>query len=325
MDHPIEDCLNCKHMNKELNLLQRRISLLNLELDELKSSIVPSCPTLISQGCQTEMEIVENDSEAELTSSSSIVSSISCLNLSHDKLNVFRFDEENQELIEPCNIINGHPFIDVDICKLDESTSYTKKFNNRLVAYYGDFPYKYEGAIHQSNPISSNKDLLKILDKVKSVLPDFDFNSVLITKYPNGNYYMPYHSDNEDSISEDSCIATISLGQSRMVKFRPISSEKESELLVNLSHGQVYIMTKKSQKYFEHSIPKDYSRQPRISITLRLLHPQENISTQEVCDVLLGLDKSQSEISQTQTSNISFSDNAAHSSHGSSPIVKMQL
>ena len=111
--------------------------------------------------------------------------------------------------------------------------------------------------------------------------------------------YHRYHSDKEDMICEDSSITTISLGESRVIKFRPISDQK-SELLINLSHGQVFTMSKKSQKFFEHSVPKDYSRQPRISITLRLINPQDFIETQDICDVLLGLGVSQSETSQSK-------------------------
>ena len=299
MDQSNEHCVNCTMLNKELNLLRRKVSLLNLEIDELKSYPKPSDNSSNNKGCQTELSGTEIETECESSSSNITVSSIN-LNLTHelhpsqnDKLNVFSYDTINQELVEPCSVIPGSPFEHVNCNDLDRSTEYTKHFQNRQVAYYGDFPYVYGGAVHQPRPMSSNPSLGKVLDHVKLVLPDFNFNSVLITKYRNGNCYLPYHSDKEESIYEDSSIATISLGQSRVIKFRSIA-DHGSEFVINLSHGHVFTMSKKSQKFFEHSIPKDFTKQPRISLTLRFIKPPDNIiSTQDIRDVLYGLGGSQ--------------------------------
>ena len=302
MDELNGHCGNCVLLNKELNLLQRKISLLNLEIDKLKTDSKPNENSIDNLNCHT--ELFDNVSETEIdreSSSSKTSSRVSAsynpnltLNLSpNDKLNVFSFDQVNQEIVEPCTVLPGQPFENVNCLELDKSTIFTKKFQNRHVAYYGDFPYKYEGSVHKPNPIKSNPNLVTILNNVKLVIPSISFNSVLITKYPNGNFHLPYHSDNEESICEDSAIITISLGQSRVIKFRP-KSNHDSELSINLSHGQVFTMSKKSQQFFEHCIPKDFTRQPRISITLRLIKPPGNISTQDICDVLLGLGNSQS-------------------------------
>ena len=68
-------------------------------------------------------------------------------------------------------------------------------------------------------------------------------------------------------------------------------------------------MSKSSQKYFQHSIPKDFGKFPRISITLRLLKhcnvETEIISTQEVCDVLDGLEFASSQNQQNIPTTIS--------------------
>lgn len=300
------DCLNCTMLHKELNLLRRKICLLNLQLEEFNSNPTQSnnFSNYITQGCQTELgndqgcqtELFETETENDIESSScSSLSPPTQLNLTHDlnlslndRLNVFSYDTVNQELVEPCTVVPDCPLENFDFDDLDKSTVYTKRFQNRLVAYYGDFPYEYEGAVHQSNTLSNNPKLVEILDKVKILLPDIKFNSALITKYPNGNFHLPYHSDKEESINEDSLIVTISLGQSRVIKFRQIS-DKGSELLINLPHGHMFTMSKKSQMFFEHSIPKDFSRQPRISVTLRDIKPLDKISSQEMCDVLLGL------------------------------------
>ena len=295
----MDPCSSCTLLNKELNFLRRKICLLNLQVHELlnvKSGSDQSCQTdinseLVHQCCQTDATAQEPETESESATCTSS-GSISNLNITHDRLNVFSYDVENQELVEPCSIIPGNPFEKFDLISLDRSTVCTKNFNNRCVAYYGDHPYTYSGVTHTPNPISSNASLVKILQHVKSVLPNINYNSILITKYPNGSYHLPYHFDDEESICDDSQIVTISFGQSRVIKFRSIS-DRDSELTVNLSHGQVFTMSSRSQNFFEHCIPKDFSKQMRISITLRLLKPSEIISTQEVCDVLLGLGDSE--------------------------------
>ena len=301
----MDSCSNCSLMIKELNLLQRRISLLNLQLNELSSNVSSQTENesqSTHQGCQTDNSVFEIETESELSSLSSDSNTI--FNLSHDRLNVFSYDIVNHEPIEPCKILPGRPFEKFDLASLDESTDFTRTFKNRLVAYYGDYPYTYGGAVHKPNPISSNKSLANVMEHVKLILPEVNFNSILITKYSNGNCHLPYHNDDEESISEDSHIVTISLGQSRVLKFRSLS-DNGAEYSVNLSHGQVFTMSKKSQKFFEHSIPKDYSKQARISITLRFLNPPNCISTQEVCDTLMGLGDSVSDFPEELSANLS--------------------
>ena len=46
-------------------------------------------------------------------------------------------------------------------------------------------------------------------------------------------------------------------------------NNNQSELAVQLHHGSVFTMSKASQGHFEHCIPKDFSKRPQISITLR--------------------------------------------------------
>ena len=194
------------------------------------------------------------------------------LNITHDSLNVFSYDIENNEVIEPYSLLPGSPFNKFKLSDLEQSTIFSQTFSNRLTAHYGDIPYSYAGVTHKPCPISANKPLTILLSHLGIVLPSVKFNSVLITKYINGTKHLPYHSDNENEICDDSEIVTISLGESRSIKFRAVSTPN-TELSVNLSHGQVFTMTKKSQSHFEHSIPKDYSKHPRMSITLRYLKP----------------------------------------------------
>ena len=120
---------------------------------------------------------------------------------------------------------------------------------------------------------TSDSYLCLILDHLKSVLPDFEYNSVLLTKYINGSDSIGFHSDNEPEIITNSDIVTISLGQSRVAKFRGQSACSEyPEQELTLNHGDVMVMSRTSQDFFQHSIIADSSPNPRISITLRMLN-----------------------------------------------------
>ena len=61
--------------------------------------------------------------------------------------------------------------------------------------------------------------------------------------------------------------------------FEPkFSGGSDSRIHVNLTHGDLYGMSRQSQDIYRHSIQKDYSTQPRISITFRLINPPTNPS-----------------------------------------------
>ena len=121
----------------------------------------------------------------------------------------------------------------------------------------------------------SHVHLLSVLDHVKNILPDYKFNSILITKYCDGSEHLGFHSDDEEQIEIQSDIVTISFGESRTVKFRGISESGNlisTEQSLLLDHGNVFIMSRISQNYFQHSVLPDNTLNPRISITLRLLN-----------------------------------------------------
>ena len=309
-------CSVCPLMVKEMNKLRRMVCLLKTELDKscnVKQCLDVSThcniintsdcctqtdPTYISnvltseKSCQTTFsEDIENLSLSAYDSPNSHLpdghptndcESISSsrgtptnLNIANDSLNVYSYDIENNEVIEPYTLLPGEPFNKFKLSDLDASTHFSETFDNRVIAHYGDIPYSYAGVTHRPCPISSNKPLTDLIRHLQNVLPNYRYNSILITKYEHGKKHLPYHSDDESEICADSEILTISFGQTRAIKFRAVSN-KNTELSVNLSHGQVFTMTKKSQTYFEHCIPKDYSKQPRISITFRYLNSSPN-------------------------------------------------
>ena len=158
-----------------------------------------------------------------------------------------------------------------NVLKLDSFTTFSHKFENRSVAYYGKYTYTYSGVTHQPRPISDNKYLSSIANYLEIVLPEFKYNSALVHKYIDGQASIPYHSDDEPEIVSDSQIVTVSFGETRTMKFSHKNTGEETS--VSLSHGDVLIMDTKSQEEYSHCIPKENCRRTRLSVTFRLLKP----------------------------------------------------
>ena len=318
-------CLNCAVLSSELQQLHAQVALLNERLDKLADLCLCDSKDVTVQTdtpCQTDCSVqasieleygTQSDNVLECANdlldcaynlssgdTSLFDNTLSISNISNklvpNSINIFSYDNEAQQLIEPYALYPGAPFSDFNVTKLEKTTIYTNTFENRTVAYYSDYPYHYSGITHRPNSISSNTYLCEILDHVKSIMPNFYFNSAMLTKYHSGSDNLPYHSDNEDDISPNSDVVTISLGESRTIKFRAIN-KSQSELSVRLHHGSVFSMTKASQSHFEHSIPKDFSKYPRISITLRQIQSSNQTSGITSTQVLAGL-------SDTQNKNI---------------------
>ena len=184
-------------------------------------------------------------------------------------LNVFHHDPLANTNVEPFRMVNGAILSHVNIKSLDAEINF-KKMNNRQVAYYGTHPYSYGSTTHPTQPLQPNSYLLKVAQEVRGHFPEVKFNSVLVTKFGNGNQNLAYHQDNEDSISDDSMILTLSLGDTRPINFRHLENNG-AELSIAPRHGEVYVMSKQSQRYFQHSVPKVPNGKPRISLTFRLI------------------------------------------------------
>lgn len=174
--------------------------------------------------------------------------------------------------------VPNQPFSDFSLVSLDQDTTFNILLHNRKLCFYGQSPYSYNGVRHHPKPLPASENYLNLLlEHLKSVLPDFEYNSILLTKYENGSDSIGFHCDNEPEIKPNSDIVTISLGQSRTAKFRTVSAicdYPEQEL--TLHHGDVVVMSRNSQDFFKHAIVPDDSCNPRISVTLRMLRTYDS-------------------------------------------------
>jgi len=137
----------------------------------------------------------------------------------------------------------------------------------RLMAWYGDPGryYRYSGVNHQPLPWTAALSTLKI---DMETICGAAFNSVLANLYRNGQDSMGCHADNEKELGHNPLIASLSFGESRILRFKhPGSAYK---LDIELAHGDLLIMAGAIQQHWRHELPK--TRQPkqaRINLTFR--------------------------------------------------------
>jgi len=125
----------------------------------------------------------------------------------------------------------------------------------RLSAWYGDpgAMYSYSGL--SLTPKAWTPTLLEVRNQLAETI-ERPFNSVLLNLYRNGNDSMGWHSDDEWELGLNPVIASISLGDSRMMKFRHRSDPEVSKFALELSTGSLLIMAGTTQKFWQHEIPK---------------------------------------------------------------------
>lgn len=147
----------------------------------------------------------------------------------------------------------------------------------RLIEWYGPYSYFYSGISNPARQLPLEIQL--IADKISAFLESMNvhakFNSVLINYYRNGNDKIGMHSDDETQLGENSIIASLSLGDSRVFKMRnKITKEIKNYVLKN---GAVFIMKGQTQKLWTHGINAEANKQSRINLTFRdVKYPPHN-------------------------------------------------
>lgn len=142
----------------------------------------------------------------------------------------------------------------------------------RLTAWYGDSgtEYRYSGLTMVPNPWS--RALLEMKARVEAHLGT-RFNSALLNQYRDGQDSMGWHRDNEPELGAKPTIASLSFGEARVFQLRHISQVEGSKKLrvsVTLETGSLLLMSRDTQRFWYHSIPKTKKAiDPRINITFR--------------------------------------------------------
>ena len=132
----------------------------------------------------------------------------------------------------------------------------------RLTEWYGS-AYTY------SNIHWPEKDFPPVFHRIKQSIEqaaNWEFDALLLNYYRDGQDSMGWHRDNELELDQ-TCIASLSLGQTRTFKIRHRESKKTWNIA--LKHGDLLLMWNLQSEY-EHSIPKSKKRMnPRLNLTFR--------------------------------------------------------
>lgn len=158
----------------------------------------------------------------------------------------------------------------IDIVSLvsDISSLSFEDYGTRLVAWFGKSQYTYSKRTHvpNNNCPSTIKTLLSTLNEFMNC----NFNSVLINVYKNGNNSVGWHRDAEKELDKNHCIASISIGATRLFEVRHLF--RQHQYTLPMTHGMLLIMQGAFQSEFEHRVPADdRCSEYRINLTFRKL------------------------------------------------------
>lgn len=123
----------------------------------------------------------------------------------------------------------------------------------RLISWHGDKEATYTYSKEQFKPKPWTKSLMKIKDDLNEKL-NADFNSVLLNLYRNGQDSMGLHSDDEKELRSEPLIASLSLGETRCLRF--VHKTKKESFNLELSNGDLLVMSGKTQELYKHELPK---------------------------------------------------------------------
>lgn len=98
----------------------------------------------------------------------------------------------------------------------------------------------------------------------------FKPNNCLINYYTSGNSRMGYHSDQIEGLAPDTGIVIVSLGATRILRFRAMDGTNTT-MDYPLASGSLAYMTQDVQRHWQHAIPKANTAEPQMSLTFRQL------------------------------------------------------
>lgn len=147
---------------------------------------------------------------------------------------------------------------------LARSTPWYTRMSTRKTISYG-LAYNYSQMFYAYLEIPPA--VSAVMQKVAEVL-GFEPNNCLINFYPDGKSRMGYHADQTDLLAAETGIAILSLGATRILRFRNIINQ-ETKHDFSLPAGSLFYMSQEVQQYWQHSIPPGLTEQGRMSLTFR--------------------------------------------------------
>jgi alkylated DNA repair dioxygenase AlkB len=134
--------------------------------------------------------------------------------------------------------------------------------------------YRYSGMAHHPDPWTD--PLLQLRALLEGQL-GWRFNSVLANRYRNGDDAMGWHADDERELVPEAPIASLSLGASRTLRFRPrpgSAAAGGAPLALELADGDLLVMDPPTQRHWQHALPRRRRiSAERLNLTFRVVRP----------------------------------------------------
>lgn len=142
--------------------------------------------------------------------------------------------------------------------KWDERMSARKTASYGMAYNYSQISYPFQEFTPQLN------EIIELIDKALGFKP----NNCLINYYLDGKSRMGFHSDQTDILFKDTGVGIISVGETRILRFRNIENP-ELKKDFQLPSGSFLYMTNEVQDEWQHAIPKSNTENGRMSLTFR--------------------------------------------------------
>lgn len=146
----------------------------------------------------------------------------------------------------------------------------------RCTAWFGDAAarYRYSGLILTPHPWTP---LLAALRDRIAMACTTPFDSVLLSRYHDGNDAIAPHSDDEPELGAMPVIATLSLGAPRILRLTHRHDRAQPALAIALTHGSLLVMRGATQHNYRHGIARTRTTVgERISLTFRRVVGQDS-------------------------------------------------
>eukprot|EP00962_Isochrysis_galbana_P024563 scaffold7548_cov126-Isochrysis_galbana.AAC.7 len=155
----------------------------------------------------------------------------------------------------------------------------------RRTFYCGDAQCDFHFCGLQLQPQKWPKQLAALRPSVEAAcgLPPGSLTACLANDYPAGDGFIPWHHDEVRAHGELRAVASLSLGAPRCFRMRRrrganvqdggSAGRSEGVAQVELSSGDVFLMTGDCQDHLEHELPLRHADGHRISLTFRSIVP----------------------------------------------------
>ncbi|UJF17175.1 alpha-ketoglutarate-dependent dioxygenase AlkB [Vibrio sp. SS-MA-C1-2] len=143
----------------------------------------------------------------------------------------------------------------------------------RLTCWYGDFGVKADKGYQKlTTAIPFSPLLLQLKTKIEQIT-GYQYNSLLLNLYRDGEDGVGYHADDESILGSCPAIASYSLGATRRFLVKHNDNQFQS-LRLDLKHNDLILMSGMLQHRWKHAVAKTKkSVGPRINLTFRQIHP----------------------------------------------------